>query len=55
MRKNVLALSIQAMFGGYHTNTQPELLRVRYRIPPHPEDTLDFRVFFDTSAKRVDK
>ena len=58
MKKRVLAMSIQAMFGGYWTDsdygpcfrfnqrdTGGTKLKVRFRIPPNPEDSLDFTIF----------
>lgn len=64
MKKNVPSLSIQAMFGGYcdsrsywmHTPQRSVLgttIKVRFRVPPNPEDTLDFRVFLSPFASGV--
>lgn len=61
MKKNVLSLSIQAMFGGYwdsqgywiHAPQRSALgtpIKVRFRVPPNPEDTLDFRLFLSPFA-----
>lgn len=61
MKKNVLSLSIQAMFSGFWDNhgywmrapagVQIDyLIKVRWRIPPEPEETLDFRVFLSPLA-----
>lgn len=56
MKKRVLSLSIQAIFGGYWDEDsscfrmpdaamESEPVKVRYRLPSQSEDTLDFRVF----------
>lgn len=61
MKKNVLSLSIQAMFGGYcdsqgywmHTPQRSVLgttIKVRFKVPPNPEESMDFRVFLSPLA-----